>query len=403
MSKILIINTTFDKGGAARVARDLFANSKSSLDVFFAYGRGRRVTDARTYKFGNIWETVIHILLVRFLGLEGHGSYFSTRKLIRFIKKEKFDLVHLHNLHGYYLNFSRLIKFIQNQKIPVIWTLHDEWPITWLPAHSLGCNHCKTGVGKCTNSYAYPKNYFPLFSRYMLNRKKTVFSGGWNPLIICPSEWLKNNIANSFLGKFRIKVVYNGIDTELFHPMNDKNALKQKYNLPPDKKIIIFLASNLSDRSKGIGTIITVAKILQDKPYLFMGIGRGKTELLDNLITPGYIYDQAKLAEMYALSDLFCFASTAETFSLTAAEALACGLPVVGFDIPVIREIFKENIGTLVKSGDDKALAAAIDKLMSDKETRITMGNNGRKFIAANYSQELFYINYNNLYNELLK
>jgi len=163
------------------------------------------------------------------------------------------------------------------------------------------------------------------------------------------------------------------------------------------------LASNLSDRSKGIGAIISIAKILQDRPYIFMGIGRGKTESLNNLITPGYIYDKAKLAEMYALSDLFCFASTAETFSLTAAEALACGLPVVGFDIPVVREIFKENVGALVKLGDDKALAEAIDSLLGNKESRITMGNNGRKFIVANYSQELFYNNYNSIYNELLK
>src|ERR1035437_4414131 len=108
MKKVLIINTTFNKGGAARVARDLFENINSDFEMFFAYGRGKKISDNRTFYFGNKIEMFIHIFLVRFLGLEGFGSYFSIKKLINFIKKEKFDIVNLHNLHGYYVNFSSL-------------------------------------------------------------------------------------------------------------------------------------------------------------------------------------------------------------------------------------------------------------------------------------------------------
>lgn len=50
-------------------------------------------------------EFLFHLFLVRFLGLEGFGSYFATNRLINFIDNEKFDLIHIHNLHGYYVNF----------------------------------------------------------------------------------------------------------------------------------------------------------------------------------------------------------------------------------------------------------------------------------------------------------
>jgi glycosyltransferase involved in cell wall biosynthesis len=398
--KILILNTTFNKGGAAMVARDLFENSNPDFDLFFAYGRGEKTLNEKTFKFGNKFEILLHIFLVRFLGLEGFGGYFSTRKLIKFIQKEKFDLIHLHNLHGYYLNFFTLIAFIQKEKIPVIWTLHDEWPITWLPAHSLGCEHCKTGIGECANTYSYPKNYFPLFTKYMLKRKKEVFLNNWTPSIICPSGWLQANMNNSFLGKFNIKMISNGINTELFFPAVDKKQLRIKYNLPLDKKIIIFSATNLNDKSKGIDYLIRAAERLKNKNYLFLGIGNGK---IKNVETTGYIYDKIKFAEIYSLADLYCITSVAETFSLAAAEALACGVPVVGFDIPVVREIVNGNVGVLVELKDEQSLAEAITRLLDNNQELSEKSKNGRELILNNYSQELFLKNYSNLYYEILK
>jgi len=403
MNKILIINTTFKKGGAARVARDLFENSKNDFEVFFAYGRGGKEADKRTFKFGNRLEMLIQIFLIRFLGLEGWGCYFATRKLIKFIKRKKFDLIHLHNLHGYYVNFFTLIRFIQKQKIPVVWTVHDEWPITWLPAHSLGCEHCQTGIGQCCNTYSYPRNYLPLFAGYMLKKKKEVFSGDWHPVIICPSQWLQTNIKNSFLGKFEVKVINNGIDIDSFWPAGDKNRLREKFGLPLNKKIIIYSASNLNDKSKGIDYLLGAARQLLDKDYLFLCIGKGKLENSANVRTMGYIYDKLQYAEILATADLFCFTSVAETFLLAAAEALACGVPVVGFDIPVVREIISKDVGELVESSDQKALAQAIANLLDNEGERSAKGERGRQLIVNNYSQQLFFEKYYNLYNELIK
>lgn len=401
MKKILILNTTLQTGGAARVAHDLFKNLSSSFDAHIAYGRGKKEVEEKTFYFGNKLEFYIHVFLVRFLGLEGFGSYFSTKKLLNFIKREKFDLINIHNLHGYYLNFFTLFDFLKENNIPIIYSLHDEWPITWLPAHSLGCTHCTTGTNRCTNTYSYPKNYFPFFCTYMLKRKKKMFLEQKNISFTCPSLWLKNNVQNSFLKKFNIGTIHNGIDTEIFKPHEDKDELKIKHGLPLDKKIILFSASNLNDKSKGIQYILEAAQILQEKNYLFVGLGNGKIQNTQNIKTIKYVYDKKELSELYSLSDIFCFASRAETFLLSAAEAMSCGTPVVGFNIPVVQELVNEDVGVLTDNTPE-GLSQGLDALLHDEGKRLKMGELGRKLIENTYSNEIFYKKYQDLFNDTL-
>jgi glycosyltransferase involved in cell wall biosynthesis len=398
MKKILIINTTYNKGGAAKVAKSLFDNNQNNFDMYFAYGRGKKVDDKNALMFGNIIENFFHLILVRFFGLEGYGTYFSTKKLIKFIKKEKFDLINLHNLHGYYLDFFTLIDFIKKEKIPVIWTLHDEWPVTWLPAHSLGCEHCLSGKGICINTYSYPKNYFPFFRNYMLNKKHVLFAKNWSPVIVCPSDWLAKNISKSYLGDKTIKVIRNGVDTDLFVPRDNKNELKIKYNIPLDKKVIGFAAANLKDENKGLKYIIEVAEKFLDKPVIFLGLGAGIIKSHKNIFTTGYISDQRKVAEIFSVIDLFCSASSAETFSLTVAESMSCGVPVVGFDIPVIKEIVNEKTGRLTKCGEVVSLYESIKNLLECDEERFEKGIRSRETIVNNYSDKIFYKKYTELF-----
>lgn len=402
MKKVLIINTTIDKGGAARVASEIFETRDENIEFYFAYGRKAKIDKKNTFYFGNRIEMFIHIFLVRFLGLEGFGSFFSTKKLIRYIEKENFDLINLHNLHGYYLNFSQLLSFLKRKQIPIVYSLHDEWPITWLPAHGLDCAHCKTGEGSCTNTYKYPKNYFPFFIKHMLKKKKVAFSGDLKMKIVCPSDWLTQNIKESFLGKFEIETIYNGIDTNIFYPRENKSQLREKYNLPIDKKIILFVASNLNDKSKGVRHIIEAAKILKDKNYLFLGLGNGNIHKDENIKIIPYLKDKNAVAEIYSLADVFCFASKAETFLLSAAEAMASGVPVVGFDIPVVKELVNENVGILTEQNSN-SLAGKIDLILADQNLLQTMSESARKLIRENYSSDIFKAKYMAIYRGLIK
>ncbi|HBU06918.1 MAG TPA: hypothetical protein DEB09_02450 [Candidatus Magasanikbacteria bacterium] len=400
MKKVLIINTTFDQGGAATIAQDLFFSTNNNCEFYFAFGRGKKNNLPRVFCFGNWLETLFHICLVRFFGLEGFGNFFSTRKLINFIKREKFDLIHLHNLHGYYLNFSFFIKFLAKEKIRVIWTLHDEWAITWLSAHSMGCEHCQTLEGKCKNKYSYPKNYWPILAKYNLKRKKKIFSLDWSPIIISPAQWLTNNIRKSFLNKFEIRTITNGVDTNLFQPTSNRTALRVKYNLPIDKKIILFNIGDFKDKNKGMNYIIDLIKILDKNDYLFLGLGKGVFYAKENVRLVGYIKDKHILSDYLALSDVLCFTSLVETMPLTVLEALSCGLPVLGFDILALRDLINEKVGRLVPV-DSGQLAKNMVDLLNNEEILKDKGIDAREYILANYTKERFLSSYFKLYNEL--
>jgi glycosyltransferase involved in cell wall biosynthesis len=402
MKKILFINTTFGGGGAPKVARDLFdhINKTNGYEAYFAYGRGTKSDNPRTIKIGNIFEFFIHLFLVRALGLEGFGSYFSTRKLINFIKKEKPDIIHLHNLHGYYLNVFTLFRFLKTIDVSVIWTLHDEWSMTSLRAHSTGCIHCKTGKGFCTGIYTYPKAYFAPFLSRMLARKHEAFSGLKNMTIVSPAKWLAKSAKNSFLNQYPIKIVYNGVDTDLFKPLSAKQKidLRIKYNLPTDKKIILFSAHKMSDENKGINYILSLARATIGEGVFFVGIGRMADPHINNLKIIGYINNSKKLAEFYGLSDLFIFPSVAETFSLVLLEVMASGLPVIGFDIPAFREVVDATTGILVPVKNQLALNEAVPSLLRDKNKIIEMGRAGSKKVLEHFTQQNFISGYMEIY-----
>lgn len=403
MKKILHINTVYTGGGAAQVARDIFAFAgQNGYDAYFAYGRGKKSKDEKTFRFGNGFENFLHLILVRFLGLEGFGTYFSTRKLIRFIQKEKFDLIHLHNLHGYYLNFFDLFAFLKTSGVPVVWTFQDEWPLTWLPAHSMGCLHCKGGAGKCTTNYPYPKTYCTLFRKYMLRRKKEAFGGLNHMVIVSPAAWLAREAEKSFMAKYDIVTISNTVDTVVFRPNDDKIALRKKYQLPEDKDIILFSIGNFKDMNKGIDSVLRIAELLKNKNYLFLGIGKGKLPARNNITISGYVGDKKMMAELLALSDALLFTSRAETEPVTVLEALSCGLPVAGFGIPVMHEIVSAEVGVLVPPGKEKELGQALETMLHDKEGLKRKSEHARAMAENLFSKEKILASYINKYEELL-
>ena len=310
----------------------------------------------------------------------------------------RFDIIHLHNIHGYYLNFPTLFSFLKEIDAKIIWTFHDEWPINSFKAHSMGCWHCRTGEGKCASSYSYPKTYFSFLEQFNLNKKKKSFLGLENLTIISPAKWLAEEIQKSFLADYEVKYIPNGVDVNLFKPAENKNFLKEKYNLPKDKKIILFSAHKLKDKSKGVFHILELAKKFPE--YFFLGIGLGIKSNISNLKIFGYVTDEKILSELYSLSDVFLFPSYAETAPLVALEAMSSGLPAVGFNIPAIREIVGD-CGVLVKLGDKKALKESLDKLLSDEYQINKLGQLARLKIRSDFDKNAFLMKYLEIYKRL--
>lgn len=402
-----MINTEFNRGGAAKIARTLWQslNKKGEFEGYFAYGRGEKVNDERAIKFACLPEVYFQGLLTRCFGLQGYGSWFSTRALEKFIIKVNFDLIHLHNFHGYYLNLS-FINFLKKMSIPVIWTFHDGWTMTGRCAYLFDCEKWKAGCGKCPDLSLYPKTFIDT-SFFMWKKKKKYFSSGWNSVIVCPSQWLADRVKESFLREYQVKVIPNAVDIEVFKPKN-KSIFRKKYGISIEKKVILCLAADLKDERKGLKYFFKSLKYITAKNWMVVTVGKvinyDKIKEIDIEIKQmGYINDKNEISDVYNIADIFCISSLDDNFPTTVLEAMTCGIPVVGFNVGGIPEQITEDCGIIVKSKDIKALGKAMGILLTNDEMRGNFGENCRKRALQNYSISKFSDNYIRLYNEVLK
>jgi len=405
--KILVLNTSFYRGGAAQVAQTLhnILNKTSGFISYFAYGRGGKANDANTYKFAYQSEVCFQALLTRISGLQGYGSWFSTKQLEKFIIKEKFDLIHLHNLHGYYLNLS-FINFLGKLEIPIIWTLHDRWPMTGRCACLFDCERWKIGCGKCPDLNRYPKT-FNDSSALMWKRKRENFVSGWEPIIVCPSQWLADRVRESYLNKYQIEVISNAVDTEIFKPKN-KETIRKKLGISLKRKVVLFVAADLKDEQKGARYFFKALSFIKSKDILILTMGK-KIYLTEEIISSinikqlGYISDKEMMSDIYNISDIFCITSLDEVFGLTVTEAMACSVPVVGFKIGGIPEQVTKDCGIMVKPKNIEVLGRALEKLLNDEEMRREFSINCRKRILENYTIDKFCDNYVKVYKKALR
>jgi len=405
--KILIVNSEYYMGGAAEVARTLYQslNKKEEIACHFAYGRGKGPEENKVYKFAFSSEMHFQGLLTRFTGLQGYGSWFSTKRLEDYIFREKFDLIHLHNIHGYFLNIS-FIDFLKKLNIPVLWTLHDGWPITGRCAYLSDCKKWKTGCGNCSDLSLYPKSLIDSTS-FMWKKKKSYFLSGWNPVIVCPSQWLANRVSESYFKKYQVRVIPNAVNIEIFKPKN-KSLLRKKYEISSDKKVILCAAADLKDKRKGIKYFFESLKYIRVKNYMVLTLGKvindDKIKNMDIEIKQmGYVKEKNDISDIYNLADVFCVSSLDEVFGLTVTESMACGIPVAGFKVGGIPEQVVEGCGIMVKSKDIRALGEAMGKLLNNDEMRKKFSENCRKRVLQNYTIKQFVDNYIKIYNESLK
>jgi len=402
-----MINTEFNRGGAAKIARTLYQdlNKKEEITCYFAYGRGKGPEEETVYKFTFLPEIYFQGFLTRITGLQGYGSWFSTKRLTDYIHGEKFDLIHLHNIHGYYLNFD-FIKFLGKLNIPVVWTLHDGWAMTGRCAYLFDCKKWKAGCGNCPDLSLYPKSFIDSTS-FMWKKKKNYILSEWNPVIICPSQWLANRVKESYLKEYQVKVIPNAVDIEVFRSKN-KNTIRKKYGIPIGKKIILCLAADLKDERKGIRYFFESLKYITVNNLMVVTVGKVVNydkikEINIEIKQMDYINDKNEISDIYNIADIFCISSLDDNFPTTVLEAMACGIPVVGFNIGGIPEQVTEDCGILLNPKDSEVLGRALEKLLNDDELRKKFSENCRKRVLQNYTIEKFTDNYIKIYNKALR
>ena len=368
--KVLQVNCTYGVGSTGKIVRDLHhALPEYGVASVVCYGRGGRSDERNVRKISTEVYSKMNNAASRFTGLMYGGCFFSTKKLMRIIRKEQPDVVHLHCINGYFVNIYRLIAWLNKNRFKTILTLHAEFMHTANCSHAMDCDRWKTGCGNCPRLKAATKSLLFDNTARSFRKMKKAFEGFEALLtVISVSPWLRDRAQQSpILSGKRHCVIYNGVNTDIFKP-SDPSDLRRKHGIK-DERILFHAAPYFSDdpnHIKGGYYILKLAEMLRDEnvKVLVAGNHPDKLQVPENVILLGQIRDQYELAKYYSMADVTVLTSKKETFSMITAESLCCGTPVAGFKAGGPEQIALDEFCRFSEWGDMTLLAESIQSLI---------------------------------------
>lgn len=345
-------------------------------DSYIAYSRFGGSSTSKLIKIGNKISIMMHALISRLFDACGRGSFFSTVRFVNQLNDIKPDIIHLHNIHSYDINISVLFRYLKQSKTPVVWTQHDCWSYTGHCALYAEAN-CKKWINECHHcplTRGYPESWLFDRSKYNYRFKKKLFTSLDKDklYVVCVSKYIKNDVEQSFLNKYPISLIYNGIDTNVFVPCNNCESLQRvrnRYKLG-DGTILLAAATSWTE-GKGISDYLSLRDILDNKYTLvFVGIPESMiSQLPDGIVGIRRTDSIAEMAELYSVASIVMNLSKAESFGKTTAEGLSCGVPSIVYNCTASPELVDDCTGVVVEKGDVKGVKNAIERIMTwDRE-----------------------------------
>lgn len=375
--KVLQVNNLYNSGSTGKITYDIHKSLEAEgIESVVCYGRGSKTTDMNVYKIcGEFYSHVEHFR-ANITGMMYAGCHLSTNKLIKVIKKEKPDIVHLQCINGYFVNIFKLLQWLKQNNIPTVLTLHAEFMYTANCGYALECDKWKSGCGNCPRFKKETKSYFWDNTHKSWEKMKSSFDGFNNLTVVSVSPWLMDRAKQSpMLFDKNHVVVLNGLDTEVFHNY-DTSELRKSMHIEVNTKIIFHATPGFSmnpSNIKGGYYVVELAKKLLDEDVKIVVAGNYDESISypSNMLMLGNIQDQQKLAQLYSMADVTLLTSKKETFSMVTAESLCCGTPVVGFEAGAPEKISIREYSEFVEYGDVDALCEAIKKMwnVENKET----------------------------------
>ncbi|MFM6242856.1 MAG: glycosyltransferase family 4 protein [Dolichospermum sp.] len=314
------------------------------------------------------------------------------------------DIINLHWINAGYMQIETLAKF----KKPIIWTLHDMWAFTGGCHYNKDCTNYTESCGACPQLYS---NKEKDLSNWVWRRKAKAWKD-LNLTIVTPSHWLADYARKSSLFQnLRIEVIANGLDAQVYKPIDQKIA-RNLLNLPLDRKLVLFGAiKSTSDRRKGFHLLEpALRKLSEDKNHKndveLVIFGASPPSEVPNLGLPihylGRLNDDIALALLYSAVDVFIAPSVQDNLPNTVMESLACGTPCIAFDIGGMSDMIEhQQNGYLAKHFDIDDLVRGITWVLEDEERLRWLGGNGRKKVEQKFTLEIQAHNYLYIYENL--
>jgi len=172
-----------------------------------------------------------------------------------------------------------------------------------------------------------------------------------------------------------VVVVHNGVDVGRFRPQESDPALRARWNVPLDARLVISVGRLVG--LKGLRLIVSaLPQLPRDVHYLVVGTGPEESSLRTQAASLGVVsrvhfagrVEHAQLPLALSQAELFVQPSIGEeAFGISVIEAMACGLPVLAARIGGLPEVITDNeTGWLVAPGDAAAWTSALSEALAD-------------------------------------
>ncbi len=223
------------------------------------------------------------------------------------------------------------------------------------------------------------------------------------------SNYLKQRTIEEFDIKREIRVIYNFVDATR---TSQKNNVCNKKTFAPNGEKILMHASNFRP-VKRVGDVVRIFERVRKKiPSKLILIGDGPErlfiqQLVKNMKLTGDVYflgEQDYIEPLFFCADLFLLPSEQESFGLTALEAMACSVPVIGTEIGGLPEVISHGeTGYLFPIGDTSNMVEKALKLLNNTENHELFRRRARKRATQYFNADQIITQYEAFYKEILE
>jgi glycosyltransferase involved in cell wall biosynthesis len=322
----------------------------------------------------------LHELCASRVGIFAEPWAFSFRayaKLKELCKQRRFDIIHDNQGLGYGLLLMKKLN------IPVIATIHHPLPID------------RQADLEQANGL---RERWRIKKFYSFIRMQAFVARRLDRIITVSQSSAKDTRLFFKVPADKLRVIYNGIDTQIYNvneeASQNRDGLIMVGNTDDRKKGVLYLLQALQLlREDGIKlTIVDDAErhssYIEDVgPLPSYGFKLVRKLNLDGMVHFTGRLTREELAQHYSAAQIAVVPSLYEGFGIPAAEAMACGTPVIATTGGALPEVVG-NAGILVPPGSADALAVAIKQLLNDKEIQRRMSEAGRKRVEEKFNWE---------------
>lgn len=415
--RVLLINTSERIGGAAIAASRLMDSLKKHGIKAKLLVRDKQ-TDRITvvpldYSWLVIWKFVWERIVIWRANRFRKDNIFAVdiantgTDITSLPEFQQADIIHLHWVNQGMLSLKNIKKILVSGK-PVVWTMHDMWPCTGICHHARECTNFQEECHNCP--FIHGGGSRKDLSYRIFRKKKDLYEGRHINFVTC-SRWLEERAGKSaLLCGHSITCIPNPININLFKPRSRQDA-RSKCSLPQDKKLILFGSVKITDKRKGIDYLIDSCKLLAGKQSGLkerLGVvvfGNHSQQLEKSLPFKVYPLDfvtsEHQLVDIYNAVDIFVTPSLEENLPNTIMEAMACGIPCVGFNVGGIPEMIDHlHNGYVAQYKSSEDFANGIYWVLTGPDYPNLSEQACRKVIT-HYSENTIAQEYIGLYNKI--